>query len=120
MWCCVDLMRTDVSEECVASIFSEIIYKRGNALAVGEHVSSLSNFSTVTMEATRSSETLVLTRPTQLLIPEDEILQCLEFSNIFVGKRSSSIPQHKIGILKIKRTMEQHVNVLMILKKLRY
>jgi hypothetical protein len=61
MWRCVGLVLTDVSEERW--------HPPANASA------SLANFATLKMDAIRSSETLVNTRPTQRHIPEDDILQ---------------------------------------------
>jgi hypothetical protein len=65
MWPRVLLVWTDVSEECIASIFS---------LQPPAHAdSSLPDFSTLKMEAIRSSETSVYTRSTRRHIPENDI-----------------------------------------------
>jgi hypothetical protein len=97
-WITVGLVRTYVSEERVASIFKvERISARRAALAgtvtytfkvegISELRAALAVFtakavpsslilSTLKMEAIRSSETLVLRRPTQHHILEDGILQ---------------------------------------------
>jgi hypothetical protein len=87
MWRCVDPGLTDVSEERI-SIFrvkirvivsrwlqtespvgSNQLYKNRERGRVG-HM----DFSTLKMEAIRSSETTVNTGPTQRRIPEDDIL----------------------------------------------
>jgi hypothetical protein len=60
MWRRVNLVRTDVSEERVTSIFRVEKYNRV--------------FSTMKMEVTHSSGTLVLPRSTRRNIPEDGIL----------------------------------------------
>jgi hypothetical protein len=69
MWRCVCLVLTDVSEERIASIFrvekspsEELAWAGGCRLLLK-------------MEAIRSSEMSVNTRPTQCHIPEDDILQ---------------------------------------------
>jgi hypothetical protein len=66
MWRRVDLVWTDVSEERIASIFG---------LATSHAGSSLADFSTLKMEAIRSSETSYHIRSTRYHIPEDGILQ---------------------------------------------
>jgi hypothetical protein len=100
MWRCVVLVWTDVSEERIASIFRvEKSASEGPAWSCGCRLSqqsktpsymrtgspcslqspahagsSLANFSTLNMEAIRSSETSVHTRSTQHHIPEEGIL----------------------------------------------
>jgi hypothetical protein len=70
MWHRVGLVTTDVSEERVDSIFRvERISKLGTTLAVRSLILYF-----LKMEATRSSETSVLTRPTRRHIPEDGTL----------------------------------------------
>jgi hypothetical protein len=64
MWRCVDLALTDVSDEHIASI--------------SYPVPRLQDFSTLKMEAIRSSETSVNARSTQLYIPEEDILHSVE------------------------------------------
>jgi hypothetical protein len=76
MWRLVGLARTDVSEECVASIFKvERISKLGTASEVTSRL--LLIISTLKIEAKRSYETLVLARPTLRHIPDDSILHRL-------------------------------------------
>jgi hypothetical protein len=70
MWHHVDLVRTDVSEERIASIFS--VEKSAVCKLPAHAGSSLTDFSTLKMEAIRSYETSVHTRPTMRHIPEDE------------------------------------------------
>jgi hypothetical protein len=62
----VALVRTDVPEECTASIFKGL---------VTVNVPSSSIIVTLIMEAPHSSKTPVLTRATWRNIPEDEILK---------------------------------------------
>jgi hypothetical protein len=70
----VDLVRTDVSEELVSSIFrEEKTRKKEKSVSKRLTLFSLAYFSILKMEATRSSETLVLTRYTRRHIPEDSI-----------------------------------------------
>jgi hypothetical protein len=68
MWCCVDLVWTDVSEERIVSIF-----RVEKSVRVLPPSSSLSDFSTLKMEMILSSGTSVHTRSTQHHIPEDDI-----------------------------------------------
>jgi hypothetical protein len=77
MWRCVDLTLTDVSEERIASIFrKEKSVSEYFILQPPAHSgSSLADFSTLKIEAIRSSETSVHIRSTQRHIPEDGILQ---------------------------------------------
>jgi hypothetical protein len=79
MWSHVDLMWTNVSEESIASILrveksasEEPAWAGGCTLHAG---SLFADFSTLKMEAIRSSETSVHTRTTRRHIPEDSILQ---------------------------------------------
>jgi hypothetical protein len=56
MWCHEDLVRTDVSEECVASIFrEERISKLGTVLAMLVTVPNSLILATLKMEVTGSS-----------------------------------------------------------------
>jgi hypothetical protein len=101
MWHCVDVVLTDVSEECIASIFrvegkirkseSEETARTGassasSLLAPVLTVSLLMDFlifpSTLKMEAIRFSETSVNTTSTWCHIPEDcflQVLNCLSY-----------------------------------------
>jgi hypothetical protein len=76
MWRRVTLVRTDVSEERIASIRAKRISAGVHQLLVTANVvpSSLILF-TLMMEAICCSETSVLTRSTRRHIPEDVILQ---------------------------------------------
>jgi hypothetical protein len=68
MWCHIDLVRTDVSEEPVWQL---------------AHAGSwLADFSTLKVEAIRSSETSVHTRSTRRYIPEDGILHSHRSENL--------------------------------------
>jgi hypothetical protein len=78
MWRRVDLVSTDVSEERVASIFrleksasEEPVWTGGRWQQPAHIGSSLADFSSLKMEATRSSETSVDTRSTWRHIPGD-------------------------------------------------
>jgi hypothetical protein len=87
MWCRVAFVRTDVSEERTASIIRvERIRGIRTTLAVTSNTanvvpSSLILFNPM-MEAIRSSETSVLTRPTRRHIPEDDILHSHRRENL--------------------------------------
>jgi hypothetical protein len=76
VWSCVDLASTYVSEERIASTFRvEKSARLPSSLQPPAHAgSSLADFSTLKMEAIRSSETSVNARSTQRHIPEDGIL----------------------------------------------
>jgi hypothetical protein len=68
MWRRVAIVLTDVSEECIASIFRvESIFLQPLSRAD----SSLADFSTLKIETIISSETSVHTRSTRRHIPED-------------------------------------------------
>jgi hypothetical protein len=74
----VALVRTDVSEERIASIIRVIrISEIGKTLVVTSNQSTLQlpNFVTLMMDAMRSSDTSVLTRATRRNISEDCILE---------------------------------------------
>jgi hypothetical protein len=100
MWCRVVLVRTDVSEECIASISRvKRISELGTTLAITSNFlhsvlqllvianvfrSSLILF-TLMMEAIRSSETVILSRATRHYIPEDNLLLVhFNFQNVFI------------------------------------
>jgi hypothetical protein len=83
LWHSVGFVGTDVSEECVASILKvQRTSVFGTTLTVNIKLfatycyrfSSLLILSTLKMQARRSSETSVLTRPTRRHIPNDGIL----------------------------------------------
>jgi hypothetical protein len=77
MWRRVDLVRIDVSEGRIASIFRvEKIRERAHA------GSSLADFSTLKMEVIRPSETSVRTRSTRRHIAEDSILHSHRCENL--------------------------------------
>jgi hypothetical protein len=85
MWGCVDLASTDVSEESILHLqgrkFRERWTSVGRWLQSATHTGSpLADFSTLKMEATRSSETSFDARSTQCHIPGDDILQTYSFS----------------------------------------
>jgi hypothetical protein len=73
MWGRVDLVRTDVSEERVDSIFK--VEKTTSEEKLWQLASKLSpSWTFSTLKATRSSETSILTRPTRHHVPVDGIL----------------------------------------------
>jgi hypothetical protein len=81
MWRCVDLVWTDVSEECIAFIFR--VEKSALSLQPpADTGSSLADFSTLKMEVIRSSEMSVHTRSTRCHIPEDDILHSHHHENL--------------------------------------
>jgi hypothetical protein len=77
----VALVRTDVSEDYIASIIRVTrIVERGTRLLVAANVVLNSPILvTLMMESTRSSETLVLTRATRCNMSEDGIVHIFEF-----------------------------------------
>jgi hypothetical protein len=78
MWCCVDLVWADISEESIASILRvEKSASEEPAWAGGCRLHLLADFYTLKMEAIGSSETSSHTRSTQPHISEDGILKDL-------------------------------------------
>jgi hypothetical protein len=91
MWRRVGFVRTDVSEECVASILMVERSSELGTLAVTNRsvsycyvVFSTFILSTLKMEATHSSETAVLTRPARRPISEDGIFHT-SLVSVYVG-----------------------------------
>jgi hypothetical protein len=90
MWRHVDLVWTDVPEEYIAFIFrveksasEEPASAGGYRLQPPAHAgSSLSDFSTLKMEAIRSSETSIHKKFTQRHISEDDILHSHRRENL--------------------------------------
>jgi hypothetical protein len=80
MLCCVALVRTEVSEERIASIIRVTRIGDLGTLAVTSNIGTTNvvpsslNLVTLMMEEIRSSETSVLTKTTLHNIPEDGIL----------------------------------------------
>jgi hypothetical protein len=72
----VDLMRTDVSEDFIASLIRITRIGELRLLVVAKVVLSSSILVTLMMEATRSSETSILTRITRRNMPQDDIVHC--------------------------------------------
>jgi hypothetical protein len=87
VWRCVDLVWTDVSEELITSIFRVEIHAG----------SSLLDFSTLKMEAIRSSETSFHIRSTQRHIPEDGILHSHRNENL-KSYLFRIVPQHRRSV----------------------
>jgi hypothetical protein len=122
----VDLVRTDVSEEPVASIFrvgrnrelgtmlavmsrqqhTQCFFTVWFSLLVTADISSSRFLSTLKMEATRSTEMSVLTRPTWCHIPEDDILHshCRENVTSYVERKLSKFALNCLCF----RTMKQN------------
>jgi hypothetical protein len=88
MWRCADVVWTDVSEEPVAPIFRvENSASEEPAWASGCSL-QLADFSTLKMEAIRSSETSVHTRSTWRHIPENGVLHRNVIVSIFYLTKS--------------------------------
>jgi hypothetical protein len=100
MWRHVCLIRTDISEERVASIFRvERIREVGTTLAVSSRLAIPSSriVSTVKIEATLSSETSVLTRPARCHTPEDGILLNNFRENLKLYRHNGFIPRTELN-----------------------
>jgi hypothetical protein len=78
----VALVRTDVSEERIASLIRVTRMTRIGLLDVANVVPSSPIFATMIIEAIHSSENSVLTRTTRRNIPEYGILQTILYSCI--------------------------------------
>jgi hypothetical protein len=98
----VDLVKAVVSEEHIASIIRVTkICEIGTTLAV------TSNLNTLKLQAIRSSETPVLTRPTWRNIPEDGILHSHRRENLKSYNSLHNLPYitvytpNKIGLKKL-------------------
>jgi hypothetical protein len=81
----VALVRTDDSEERIASIIRMTKLGRVNRLLFTASVPSSQNFVTLMIEAPHSSETAVLTRATRRNIAEDGILLYIHSQYIFMA-----------------------------------
>jgi hypothetical protein len=100
MWHREGLVRTDISEESVASIFrveriSELATTFPISCKPANAAPSSLILSTLKMEEIRYSETLILTRPTRRHIPEDRSLRM--FSS---GREGREIPTYLSGLLE--------------------
>jgi hypothetical protein len=90
----VTLVRTDASEQFIASIIRMIKNQRDSEI-VTTNVPSLLILFTVMMEAIRSSETSVLTSTTLRHIPEDDILQNISHTQSYSMYFISAIVQRQ-------------------------
>jgi hypothetical protein len=85
MWRPVNIVQTDVSEERIASIFILSLQPPAHA------GTSLADFSTLKMEAIRSSETSVYTISTRCHIPEGGILHSHGHENLKSSYKPNSV-----------------------------
>jgi hypothetical protein len=102
MFHCVVLIRTEVSEECIASFIRATGIGELGTLEVTSNRSTLRRMSQILlilmMEAIRCSETSVPTRATLLNIPEDGILllQLSHYRNFSESLSYSQVINHAI------------------------
>jgi hypothetical protein len=85
MWRCVDSGLTGVSEEHRLDLQGKKIQERGSSVSLQPPAgagSPLADFSTLKMEAIRSSETSVNRGSTQRHTPEDDILHSHRCENL--------------------------------------